>query len=164
MERACDGTAACSEQPRLADTPCTDEGQACTRDVCDGAGACVHPGLPDGTQCGAQSKYRCCEAECVNISTDERHCGGCGTACDQGFACEPIESTPECGASYPSGVSGRCLCSGANSQCPNNRGQVCRLTQYLDGNRCVPDSTTAMPCSAGQSVEVINLCPGYCAY
>jgi hypothetical protein len=164
MDRACDGTATCAEQPRAYETACTSDGNACTRDICDGSGSCVHNPQSDGTSCGANDAQRCCNSECVDISRDTRHCGGCGTACDSGFACEPIENSPSCGANYPARVSGRCLCQGANSQCPNNRGQVCRLTTFLDGNRCVPDSSTAMPCSAGQTIEVVSQCPAYCAY
>lgn len=164
MERACNGTSACTERPVSMGEPCTGDGDPCTRDACDGLGACAHSVEPDGTQCGAASKDRCCGGACVDISTNAQHCGGCGTACDPSFSCEPIESTPSCGAMFPPRTSGRCLCNNDNAHCPSGRGQVCRLTQYLDGNRCVPDSTTAMPCAPGQSIQNSNMCPAYCTY
>jgi hypothetical protein len=34
-----------------AGTACASDGNACTSDVCDGAGACAHPNEPDGTGC-----------------------------------------------------------------------------------------------------------------
>jgi hypothetical protein len=45
---ACDGGECCSPTctALTLGTPCTDDGEVCTRDVCDGAGACVHDGSP----------------------------------------------------------------------------------------------------------------------
>lgn len=36
---------------RAAATPCADDGNTCTTDLCDGAGTCAHSTLPDGTGC-----------------------------------------------------------------------------------------------------------------
>jgi hypothetical protein len=43
------------------DAGCTSDGNACTADICNGAGVCLHPNLPNGTACGASSM-------CVNGS------------------------------------------------------------------------------------------------
>jgi hypothetical protein len=48
VDEACDGGECCSPTcTALAlGTACADDGEVCTRDVCDGAGACVHDGSP----------------------------------------------------------------------------------------------------------------------
>ena len=40
--------------------------------------------VPNEGACGALSP---CDAECVDLAGDSRHCGTCGTACDEGEAC-----------------------------------------------------------------------------
>lgn len=162
--RSCNGTNQCTVTNRPSGYGCTDDGNTCTRDVCNASGSCTHPNRSNGTSCGSTPNRRCCGGSCVNIANDENHCGGCFTACDPGFNCEPIQNTPVCGSSYPSQTSGRCRCSGANAHCPDNRGQVCRLTQYNDGNRCVPDSSKPSPCAPGQTIQGVSGCPAYCAY
>jgi hypothetical protein len=44
----CDGGECCSATCHYLalGSPCTDDGEVCTRDVCNGAGACVHDGSP----------------------------------------------------------------------------------------------------------------------
>lgn len=51
------------------DTPCTDDANPCTRDVCDGSGACAHPDLTltpcdDGIACNGQDM--CLEGTCFH--------------------------------------------------------------------------------------------------
>lgn len=162
--RSCNGTSQCTVTNRPSGYACTDDGNPCTTDTCNANGTCTHPNRSNGASCGSTANRRCCGGSCVNISTDESHCGGCFTACDSGFTCEPIESSPVCGSSYPANTSGRCRCQNANAHCPNNRGQVCRLTSYNDGNRCVPDSTKPSPCAPGQVIRSASSCPAYCAY
>ncbi len=47
-DEQCDGTACCSASCRFESygTACADDGEVCTRDICDGAGACIHDGTP----------------------------------------------------------------------------------------------------------------------
>jgi len=47
----CDGFGLCSHPLASSTTPCTDDGNVCSSDRCDGAGACTHPSGPDGTSC-----------------------------------------------------------------------------------------------------------------
>jgi hypothetical protein len=48
----CDpATAACLPDPAPAGTPCGDDGNLCTLDVCDGAGSCSHPPVPCERSC-----------------------------------------------------------------------------------------------------------------
>jgi hypothetical protein len=48
----CDpSTGTCQDDPAPAGTPCPDDGDLCTQDVCDGAGACAHPPVTCGGDC-----------------------------------------------------------------------------------------------------------------
>ncbi len=76
----CNGQGICAPNRAAAGTPCTDDGNACTDDVCDGAGACrptpnTAP-CDDGNLCTAQDT---CQG---GICT-----GGPASACDDGNAC-----------------------------------------------------------------------------
>ncbi len=46
----CDGLGVCQPNNEPDGTPCTDDGKACTRDICSG-GQCTHPLQPQGTPC-----------------------------------------------------------------------------------------------------------------
>lgn len=157
VTRSCNGTSACTEQVHN-NAACADDGDACTRDVCNASGTCTHPYRGDGYQCGANAANRCCSGSCVNISSNRSHCGGCGSACATGLNCESVSVTNTCSRA-PSNVSGRCRCQAANSQCPG--GQICRTVSPFT-NRCTPDAVA--DCAAGQSIVTLNSCPDYCAY
>jgi hypothetical protein len=174
----CQPDGSCEYPPLPAESECED-GDPCTLgDQCDGQGRCVagpacpivdecqvgectdegcaYAPLPDGTQCGEDAADRCCGGECVDISSDEDHCGGCNTACAVNQECEPVEATAEC-MDGPPETSGRCRCAMADDECP--LGQICR-TQLPYAGRCAP--TGAAGCD-GVFVEV-QLCPNYCSY
>lgn len=174
----CGATGECEYAPRPAGESCED-GDACTEgDACDDAGTCVGGDLcptdnpcetrtcmqfacvsalhDDGTSCGAEASARCCSGNCVDISSDTSHCGGCNTACAPGLDCESISETNTCEVA-PEATSGRCRCQFSNAQCP--LGQICRTyTPYTD--RCVPPSEDNC---AGTAVYQ-NGCPSFCAY
>ena len=63
-----------------------DDGNDCTEDVCDQGQGCINIPL-NGQQCG--TGLTCCNAECVDLSSDNNHCGQCGRSCDLpgGFMC-----------------------------------------------------------------------------
>jgi hypothetical protein len=44
----CDGAGTCTHEPGPAGVGCLDEGEFCTLDVCDAAGTCTHPPGPAG--------------------------------------------------------------------------------------------------------------------
>jgi hypothetical protein len=170
-----DGSCFYTVQPSGA--PCED-GDGCTvGDVCDEAGACV-PGtlcpsnnpcqapscvagacemtpVADGTSCGALAADRCCGGNCVDISSDVAHCGGCGFACNGGKACESVAVTNTCSPA-PADETGRCTCD-ANADCPGS--QICRTVAPF-ANRCAPPDAGGC---AGVFVDV-QLCPNYCTY
>ncbi len=66
-DRACGGSA--------CHTMSTTETRACTRTVAD------------GTSCGT-TWMRCCAGTCVNLATDDRHCGACRVDCTGIGTCE----------------------------------------------------------------------------
>lgn len=43
---------------------------------------------PDEGPCEACSADQCCNNACVDLNTDENHCGSCGNRCSTGRACE----------------------------------------------------------------------------
>lgn len=169
----------CEYEPLPADTIC-DDGDPCTEgDACDGMGQCVPgPECPnldpcldvtcdpmagcvtspkaDGASCGALASERCCGGVCVDVSSDDDHCGGCGYACAPGRTCESIGLTTQCPLS-PADTSGRCTCGG-NMDCPV--GQVCRTVAPV-ANRCAPENQA--DCPGTTFVDQVG-CPNHCAY
>jgi hypothetical protein len=121
-------------------------------------GACVATTRPDGAACGTSAANRCCTGVCVDISSDEANCGGCGQACATGRTCESVAVTNTCELA-PAATTGRCTCAGVNAECPD--GQICRTaTPYA--NRCTPNG--GANCAAGQTFVEVNFCPNYCRY
>ncbi len=157
VTRTCNGTASCAQTFHNG-ASCADDGNACTTDTCNASGTCTHPTRANGASCGGNPANRCCGGSCVNLSTNRSHCGGCGTACDPGFACESIATTNSC-SNHNANVSGRCRCNGANAQCP--RGQLCRTVSPYT-NRCTPASVSN--CASGQNDVMLNSCPDFCRY
>jgi len=119
---------------------------------------CVASLRPDGASCGAAASRRCCSGTCVDISSDESNCGGCGQACAPGRTCESVAVTTACGLAPPE-TSGRCTCAAANAECPD--GQICR-NQTPAANRCTPTSVTN--CAPGQVYVDVDYCPRFCRY
>ena len=167
---------ACVYAPLDAGEPC-DDGDGCTEgDQCDGQGMCdagalcpqvdpcvtrtcmegmcVPGNVADGTSCGPEPADRCCDGQCVDISSDPLHCGGCGSDCFPGRACETIAVTA-CGA-MDANTTARCVCNGATSECPS--GQVCRnVNPGID--RCAPEGPE--DCPGGVFVDQAG-CPNHC--
>ena len=77
-------------------TACAFDSNVCTRDECDGKGACTAPSAPDGSACGGNPDLACCGGQplCVDFDSDSDNCGRCGNACpglkecDRGQCCE----------------------------------------------------------------------------
>ncbi|HYC54394.1 MAG TPA: hypothetical protein VEL28_05605 [Candidatus Binatia bacterium] len=49
----CDGTGACVHLHSVFRSACTDDGSECTEDFCNGGGACIHPPLPFRSPCSS---------------------------------------------------------------------------------------------------------------
>ncbi len=146
---SCDAAGVCGGgDPCSSDNPC--ETASCV------GGNCVVEPLDDGDSCGATSSLRCCDGNCVDISTDADNCGGCGVSCDADDSCESVEVTSSC-SDHPADTTGRCTCDGANADCPLS--QVCR-TQSPYTNRCTPNSAD----NCVNEFQDIGACPNYCYY
>jgi len=168
---ACDGSGSCVPGPIC---PTGDDCEAfhCEVDGCvsDGvcpntdpciemtceSGRCQAAPAADGSSCGVEESSRCCGGQCVDISSDTNHCGGCNTACAVGMECESIAATESCPENSPQ-TSGRCRCQMANAQCPS--GQLCRtFSPYT--NRCVPENSSQ--CDGVRITQ--DSCPPFCTY
>jgi cysteine-rich repeat protein len=85
-------TPICTLEP--AGRRCTDDGRACTLDICDGAGACTHPAAPAGTICravaGSCDVAEVCDGVSPSCPADEVL--PAGTECGPSGACNPAET------------------------------------------------------------------------
>lgn len=116
---ACDPATGCTHAP---DPASCDDGNACTDDACDATAGCQHAPKPEHSTCGAYND-RCCGGECVDIYTDERHCGGCGLACGRSsLSCERRSAGGHTGAT--------CRDCDYNTDCPRFEGTGDNATCY----------------------------------
>jgi hypothetical protein len=144
----CNGAGMCIAGPVCpTDNPC--EHAACE------AGQCVYEALDDGSSCGPRAADRCCAGACVDISSDDDHCGGCFAACVASKSCESISETTMC-STKPAETTGRCTCD-ANAECPY--GQICRNVSPHPW-RCAPEGASACHGTFFQ----MDGCPNYCGY
>ncbi|MGC4117265.1 MAG: hypothetical protein QM765_22435 [Myxococcales bacterium] len=118
---------------------CSDDGNACTNDVCDGEGQCDHEKL-SGTPCGQEMACRegTCEAcGCAGRQCGQDACGAdCGT-CDSPLSCTAGACTGSCEA-------GRSQCG---ARCCEELGQQCAA------GACVPrcELYESQGCGAGEA-------------
>jgi hypothetical protein len=82
----CDGAGACAHPGTSAGTPCTDDGEICTLDECDGAGICGHPPAASGLACPDDGNA-CTLDECDGAGACGHPPASGGTPCDDGLAC-----------------------------------------------------------------------------
>lgn len=141
-------------------TACTDDGNECTLDQCNGAGACVHPAQPDETPCddanACTSGDQCIGGVCVGTPGT---CGdstlqpGCGEQCDDGAA----NGTPD------SCCTATCQFRPAGSTCHED-GNFCTNDLCDAGGTCThafgPAPTCATPTVAGGAQLKMATKPG----
>jgi hypothetical protein len=75
---------------------CSSDGNPCTQDICQN-GRCLHPPVTNGTACGGGkvcSNGVCCAVgltgcgnACVDLETNEDHCGACKRECRGNASC-----------------------------------------------------------------------------
>jgi hypothetical protein len=133
LAESCDGVSSTcpTDQFVSAGTACTDDGEVCTLDECDGAGACAHPAGNAGAEC------RAAVGECDVAES----CDGVSGTC-------PTDAFVSAGTACGDGSSGQCdnpdTCDGAGA-CQDNHepngtpcddGLYCNVTEDCQGGVC----------------------------
>jgi hypothetical protein len=79
----CDGSPCCTAACQFASsgTVCTDDGNQCTDDICNGSGQCIHPNKQNGTACNDGNLCT------VNDQCSNGQCVGTPKNCDDGKSC-----------------------------------------------------------------------------
>ncbi len=152
--------------PSPPNTPCTDDGYSCTKDVCNGQGLCIHPNGSGGSSSCCLSNADCNDGNvCTNDTCDTSthacsHSNNTASCSSDGFTCtNDVCSGGACAHTPGTGSSSCCLsnadCNDGNA-CTND---TCNTTTHTcshsnstsscnDGNAC----TTGDTCSAGACV------------
>ncbi len=109
----------CVADDKVAGTTCTDDGNECTDDFCDGAGACGHPNKAAGTDCTDGDGNECTSGECDGAGACQATNVADNTDCENdGNVC----TTELC-------LSGTCTDQG----CAPRLGQACTTSDGNDG-------------------------------
>lgn len=144
-----------------AGTSCTDDGNICTNDECNGSGACAHPNntapCNDGVFCNG-SADTCSGGSCSAHAGDPCTMGSeCANACDElADSCFDMEETP-CTDDGNVCTNDQCdgggLCVHPNNTDPCNDSLFCNGTDTCSDGSC---GHSGDPCSGGS--ECANLC------
>jgi hypothetical protein len=161
----CDGGPCCTPTCQFASsgTACTDDGNQCTDDICNGSGQCIHPNKQNGTACNDGNL--CTE----NDQCSNGQCVGTPKNCDDGKSCTTDSCDPNNGQCVHTINQGNCLingtCYSAGQSNPQNECQAClpaqSQTQFLnkpDGTTCTDDgkACTRDICSGGQCTHPLQ--------
>jgi cysteine-rich repeat protein len=152
-------------------TPCTDDGNACTDDECDGFGSCTHPDnfgpCDDGIFCNGQDF--CSNGSCSFHDGDPCSFNECASTCDEiAAACDPDAAGTPCfddgnactldqcdgagGCAHPPGPSG--------VPCPDD-GNVCTADQCDGAGACAhPPGPSGVSCPDDGNVCTTDQCDG----
>src|SRR5438552_369045 len=167
---SCTGSSATcpADTVKAAGTACTDDGNPCTTDVCDGtvgAPACTHPAGNAGAACRAAA------GECDVAET----CDGSSTACptdlfkasgttctDDGNVCtSDVCNGTSATCTHPAGnpgavcraAAGECdaaeTCTGTSTTCPADAKQPAGTACTADAHPCTPDQCDAAETCTG---------------
>ena len=134
MFNTCNTT--CDEMNTMCDpspmgAPCPDDGEACTNDQCNGAGACGHPPIANGTPC-TDDGNDCTDDECNGAGACGHPARMDGTSCDDADACT---QTDQC----------------QDGMCVGSNPIVCSAPLCREAGTCDPTSGTCSSCPAGYS-------------
>jgi hypothetical protein len=120
----CDGNNNCQSNNEPDGTPCTDDGETCTADECDG-GVCTHPAGNAGVECNAAA----------DLCDEPEECDGINTTCPTdapkaaGEVCRPAAG--ECDVAEE--------CDGISFACPVDVFAGTSVTCADEGNPCTVD-------------------------
>lgn len=144
-DEQCNGAGACVHPNKLPETPCPDDGVECTFDKCDGGGTCAHPAKIAGTACTTDN----------NGCTDD--------VCNGGGSCVHNNNTAPCTDNvYCNGAdtcsNGSCSVH-AGDPCPGTDGDV-NCTESCDEahDNCAANDPNGSACSNGQTCDGADTC------
>jgi hypothetical protein len=137
---------------------------------CDNPSQCCGGMCRDGQCTVCPSNLTACSGQCVDLQTNNQHCGDCATACATGQRCQHGQCVCD-GQSCPNGCcADRQTCQrGTNEQACGVNGaacQTCTSGERCDGTACVcvPDRCATPCCGAHCCAEgQICLTDGTCA-
>lgn len=141
----------CNSNPKSNATPCTDDGNQCTSDLCNGAGACAHTNKPAGTTCN--DNQFCTIGEVCNVG----FCGGGSQrSCADSFSCT-IDSCNE--------ATDTCDHTPDNDACNDfqycNGVEVCSVTAGCQPGTPPNCSSDGIACTENDFCnESLNVCDG----
>jgi len=146
-------------------TPCTDDGNACTDDQCNGAGSCTHPNntapCDDGDACTTVDV--CAGGTCVGSTPPNCDDGNTCTDddCDPGSGCTHTNNTAPCSDGSACTVGDTCSGGSCDPGAPPNcdDGNVCTNDGCNPASGCTHANNT-VPCSDGSVCTVGDTCSG----
>ena len=130
IQDRCDAVGICQDGENSAGSPCSDDGNACTDDLCGSQESCTHPPSVSGSSC---------DDGLFCTATDR--CDGSGSCVG---AEDPCSAGGECGTS----------CNEAEKNCHNPFGTVCTA----DANQCTADVCDGAGQCAHPALEAGEAC------
>lgn len=148
---------ACSNNAISEATPCPDDGNECTDDICDGYGLCTHPAVQDGLSCGAGGgeclAETCIDGNCMRVALDAG--SPCGASNDT--LCDAPDTCDGNGACVPNH-------SPSGTQCSD--GLFCNGDELCDGSGTCLSGTPPCPpgsaCDENEGRCITDVPPGQC--
>ena len=141
-----------------------DDDDPCTADSCDlASGACTHAPIPGCCPAGLSD----CDGHCVDLGSDDSHCGGCFNACPPDHACASGHCVLDCAPSLVA-CSGACVdiqsdedhCGACGRACP--AGYTCALGECVSPCAGFPCLTPPAPlCEGDWAIQYAS--PGTCS-
>ena len=125
-DSVCDGQGGCLETPKVNQTPCSDDGNSCTNDVCID-GRCEHPAVTDGTAC-----------DDGNLCTQTDTCVK-GVCVGSNFkVCQVEDPCRDAGGCDP--ATGTCSLDKLPEGAPCDDNNACTLSDFCRNNTCTGEN------------------------
>jgi len=131
-------------------------GRECGDDGCGGScGSCIDPFLCDSGTCECPEGLDDCSGTCVDLQTDNDHCGECGNGCDMDAVCTLGVCLPTCGDTICDGGED---CENCPSDCPTAADEVCCSGVLHSGDCCDDQDCNAPSTCVGWSCLPPSTC------